>query len=596
MGSGRRVFLRLIKAAFYLVYLVGAVLAFLYLFFWRPFVADLSMSEDGRIDGRTATPFVDLPTIRLLGVSWFSKESHFVRFREQKDEGMVRICALGDSNTAGAETGERHDYPSYLQRQFDSLGAVNAEVLNFGNGWYGFSQTFLLWERVASRFQCDVVLLHPFAFWERRDTTFHHADFVFPYYLHARHVMEDGRLRLLEVIGKSDEERLDNYYRFFPRLRYLRYDRSPPLLLRAITSRAGTLRNPFYYDRRPSEDEVRDLYVHFVEKIADASASVIVGVYDDRTAATMESVNRSNVTVLKGLNLYSFPYRAPTGNHFSPWGNELRALENLGWLLGERMIPIEMVTATDVPLADEAGGEQRLDRYDSLSIELAGEEVGYIVPDVTSNYLQQHLFRSTLSGSGAAALLVLKDTGASLADVCFLSLDHAPRQGTEIRLTPPVGGSDISRPVGRVTGYLPATAIAVAEVPGVGCQFWDGRITYQLEGSGAAASREVEGLKMTLGGRVILDGAAMAYGNTVHFQEPAVSVYRLGALGDYEAGVGSLPDSGTFDLVLSGEGLETVRVPFLRWRKEEIPSKSVNPRPPLSLGPGGRVMPVDYSR
>ena len=56
----------------------------------------------------------------------------------------IRLCAVGDSFTYGAEVGASHGFPELLKAIFRERGASNVDVLNFGNGWHGFHQNYTM--------------------------------------------------------------------------------------------------------------------------------------------------------------------------------------------------------------------------------------------------------------------------------------------------------------------------------------------------------------------------------------------------------------------------------------------------------------------
>ena len=125
--------LNFVRPILYLAFLVGSVLLIIYVFAYRPFVSDLS--EKGGIHSFGKIRHVSASTHRRLGSVKHHSMRHFTRFSAEKSPGTLRLCALGDSNTAGTEVGSKQDYPSYLQRQLERQGAHNVEVINFGNGW-----------------------------------------------------------------------------------------------------------------------------------------------------------------------------------------------------------------------------------------------------------------------------------------------------------------------------------------------------------------------------------------------------------------------------------------------------------------------------
>src|SRR5262249_37094958 len=152
------------------------------------------------------------------------------------------------------------DYPDQLANLLRQAG-MKVEVLNFGNKWYGFGQSFILWDEVGRTYDLDYILLGPATFIPDRDTRFNHTRGASPYYLHSRFVLEGNNLRRLDVIGDTYRERLDSYYSFFTPWRYIRYDRNVPPFLAAALPAGRDLDNPFYYDRHSEWEEATSIYL-----------------------------------------------------------------------------------------------------------------------------------------------------------------------------------------------------------------------------------------------------------------------------------------------------------------------------------------------
>ncbi|MCP4660148.1 MAG: SGNH/GDSL hydrolase family protein, partial [bacterium] len=303
--------------------LLAVFLAALDVFFYRPRLARLRQRQrpaGERLENRET---VDDELIRRLGHLSSGKRSSFFNFPVAKPEGRVRVCAFGDSFTYGAEVGTDADFPSFLQRRFERRGANNVEVLNFGNGWHGFHQAYMLWAALGREYGCDYVLLGPACFQPLRDTRFNHTvQLSSPYYLHARYVLKGDDVELVEVLGKTHEERFSHYFRRFAHLRYLRYGRTAPFFLRALVPEDRVLANPFYYSARSEEEEALATYEILLAKMLQEGARVVLGHYKH---GIVEIGRR-----LRGRGLFStrlrrpveFPYIAPK-SHNSAWGNQL---------------------------------------------------------------------------------------------------------------------------------------------------------------------------------------------------------------------------------------------------------------------------------
>jgi len=551
------------KGLLYILYVISIVTAILYGIFWYPFIEDLKERRRPNPQRFSSVRHVTSKAFRRLGGVHPRKESHFVNFPREKVQSNVRICALGDSNTYGDEVGPRHDYPSYLQRLFNKHGIKNVEVINFGNSWYGFGQTFLMWEHVAKDFQCDFVLLVPFSWWWMRDTTFNHSSLIAPYYLHARYVLDGEGLNLVEVIGDSDEDRFRNYFRLIPRYRYLRYDRNPVTLLRAIIPNRG-LRNPFYYDRRPPKAEAFEIYTKIVNQMADSDTQILVGVFgEDDIEVPMRAIRQGNVVLLKSFNLGGFPYLTPIF-HQSPWGNEVRARLFFRGLVSNARYDLPIIKTSDEVLLQGRVRAQPLFDYDSLTIELNTETVGVVVSLDERRQEDQARFRSTLSGTGIVALLALKLPGQSVADACLVPLWFQPKGNAPIYLKDESGRESGAQEWGRVRFPNSRVNIAVVDVGRIRCP-QHGPLVYRGKGNGPVRLKNGQDYTVTLSGVEILKGTAVK--GKLRLSPQKGSLYRMRALGDYLAEVDNLPASGTFDIALEGPKRERIVEPIVRWRK-----------------------------
>ena len=314
---------RLLLLALYNLLVVWAVL---YFGFWIGHRNELLLRDDkAGLEQRLEPPrHMDTATMRLLGAMHQEKASSFINFEQAKPADCIRVCALGDSHTQGDEVGEHHDYPSYLQRMFREHGFERVQVLNFGNGWFGFSQIYVMWKNVARKFGCDYVTLLPMDFWQARDTTFNHSEGLYPGYLHARLIVENDQLRLIAPLGETGEQRQQEYLRPIPHWQYLRYDLHPPNIFDAPLPGERTIFNPFYHDRRPGPTEVTDIHARVIRAIADDGPQLIVlfrGRQQELYPGLIPAPSADIGTALLDESS-DFPYLAPA-RHPSAWGQEL---------------------------------------------------------------------------------------------------------------------------------------------------------------------------------------------------------------------------------------------------------------------------------
>ncbi len=267
-------------------------------------------------------------TMSALGSVRTDRRSSFVNFDIKKPSGVIRIGCFGDSYTFGDETSEIYDYPTLLQKKIDNMGYKNIQVINFGNSWYGFHQAYLMWSQLGKKYDLDYILLGPKGFFIDRDTTFNHTKDVNVYYIHGRYILKNNEIKWIEPIGDLDiGKRVENYYSFIPRWRYLKYDKNAPMMIKALIPQGKEIKNPFYYYKGDIEKEALTLYRNMIRNMADETP-LIMTIYDQgfnyKVYEQVLSLNHPNIKVKAKTRNYGFPYRA-LQSHNSSFGNELIA-------------------------------------------------------------------------------------------------------------------------------------------------------------------------------------------------------------------------------------------------------------------------------
>lgn len=452
---------KLQRGALLIIYWIAAVSVILYFGFWTGYRGDMLAKESVRTLKQRLEPrrHIDADTMRLLGSTQSGKQSHYINFEQAKPAGTIRVCALGDSNTYGDEVGNRHDYPSYLQRIFKQHGFDQVQVLNFGNSWYGFSQIYVMWKAIASRFDCDFVLLLPMKFWADRDTTFNHTRGRLPGYIHARLVLENDQLRLLTPLGITGSERRSEYLRAIPYWRYLRYDRHPPSIVDALLPSGRSIENPFYYDKRPALDEVIDIYQKIIQSIAEDGPQVIVLFRGSNSMLYPRLIPAQPQGIGTALTAYpdSFPYRAPA-MHPSSWGQEYTATTFFRLLTGDSKTTVTIATARDLSASMVVTTSKPLHDYQQVWLSYKGNRFAYFVP-VENRVQDNHkIHMEIFKQRGIGALLALVTPGSSIADTCLMPLNEVPADGAELVFEPDGNHGD---PVvlGKVRQLQPGVAI-----------------------------------------------------------------------------------------------------------------------------------------
>lgn len=536
--------------------------------------------------------YVSPSTQQLLG--WVDKDqrpNRFFFFKRTKPEGFLRICTLGDSGTFGTETAHGLDYPAYLQRMIDGRGANNVQVINFGNSWFGFAQTYLMWREVASHYSCDLVIIMPFEWWSYRDASFNHSDdrnsnsLAYPGYLHARYVLDKDTIRLVRVLGADRLERFHNYFRFIPRWQYLRYDRSPPPIVRALLPRLGTVHNPFYYDQRDRRAEVRDLYQRLIAELAKShSGQVVVYSHDDviDEVALGAVPENANLSVVRLNSSMWFPYRAPIG-HASPWGNEQAARILFLALFDESKASFNVVrTFTAEQHEQFASVEviknrsqdlsgQNLAQYQSVYLSYKDHVVGIFVPFGAKGNLisNQKTFLHGFHGSNTTALLAFNGASSNLAESCFLPLDFRPDEGTPLMLNS--DGFSHPKKLGVVHYPNPVVNIAVAKSKRLRCDS-DNWLQVRLTDRSRQQNQESvnESLDISVAGDTILTNNNTS--EPLFFSTKTTPNYRIKAIGDYRASMDEIPAVSTVNIVLQEEPGVNESLKFLTLHKLAEPN------------------------
>jgi hypothetical protein len=537
---------------------------------------------------------VPLAVWKRVGFLANEKRSSFLAHPVAKPAGTIRICAFGDSFTHGDEVDRDYDYPTLLGALLAEDPSRRTEVLNFGASWFGFHQTYLLWEGHGRDYACDDVLLGPATFFPERDTSFQHAGLGEAYYLHARYVRDDGGVNLVEVEGDTLEERFEGYFGFLPRLAYLRYDAEPPAFLRALLPPGRTIDNPFYYeDAADVRKEAADTYAVLLERMAASGARLLLATAGPAPQIAPElSSPRLQRVVFPDPG--GFPYRAPR-NHFGPLGNHLVASHFRRALTGEAPLP-ELRASAPPSAATAAAGAKPLapgpplSAYDAIWLELAGVPIAYFATGerISSRVGSPLLLRE----AGTASLLQVgrspsseKETAAWSLEGCWAALDRPLVAGEEVVLR--IAGEE--RPLGRVElvadgvnagriarddstplvvdqgGFLEPNALAVANA---GTRAADGAVAAILVGPTRIASGRVAG------GGVSLD-----------LERGACWRPRADEAGFVD--VRSLPAAGVFDLVLQRGG-SVRRIPVAGWEKVTVAAAG---RTQSSLGVGSFTRP-----
>lgn len=259
------------------------------------------------------------------------RPSTYSNFPEEKPAGTLRIGAFGDSFTYGEEVDGPYDYPTQLQELLNQSGYSHVEVLNFGVGWHGLAQSYLIWDYYRERYSIDISLFGPSGLYSVRDTNFNHTFGVSPVYLHSRFILDErGGLQLIDPVGWSNLTRALFYYLPVPHLRYLRYERHPPFWGDLFLTSGRRPRNPFYYRKDSEVEEAMLIWKKLTEKIVreNPGETIFVMGFLDQSTNLSEISNYIDMT-------YHFPLEKLT--HLSELGNFHVARLYFDLLTGQQM-------------------------------------------------------------------------------------------------------------------------------------------------------------------------------------------------------------------------------------------------------------------
>jgi hypothetical protein len=381
--------------------------------------------------------------------------------------GTIRVGALGDSFTFGAEVRAGNDFPALLVERFRRAGMGNVEVLNLGVNWTGLSQTYRLWTGAARRLAFDFVLLGPQTLFFERDETFNHAGDDMPDYLHGRYVLDGDDLAFIDVEGDGNEDRLARYLAFVPRWRYLRYDRRAPAALRAWLPAGWQLGNPIYYATVPRNEERDRLYHRLLDRFSREAPQTIFLHPDPELARLGDGVGGPLAWAAVPMPS-GFPYRRPHG-HLSQPGNAWLAEVYFAWLTGAVEQPIEVpeLTLVDARRSDPRGSMPRpLSDHQHFDVRLGPVWAGTLV-EHRGMATREDDERVALDAAGVRSLLALEQEGRAALDGPLLPLDFVVAQGADVTLVLKAGASDRRVLIGRVSQPSPELALGVVAVRGL---------------------------------------------------------------------------------------------------------------------------------
>lgn len=521
---------------------------------------------------RDDVPGVDTTLQNLVGYVSGGAATSFTVFPPAKPAGRVRIGCFGDSFTYGQEVEPGQDFPSRLQALLHARGRTDVEVLNFGAPWYGFHQSYLVWERLGRTYDLDYVVLGPAGFQPQRDTTFNHTQGRDPSYLHARFVLDGDGVRLVEVVGETVPERVEAYVRFFPPLRYVLYDRQPPAVLRALTPSGRELPNPFYYRRGDARSEALLTYRRLLALMArtEPRSRFLLTHLEPEIAALADAVGAPNLAGWPARVPPAFPYLAPQG-HLSAFGNDLVATDLVRALAAGGDTQAVVRTADAARPAAPAGARRSIRAYREAAITLdTGEVIGGFAEATRSSRVEGRL----LMRAAGPSLLGLQPADGSALDACFVPVSRELEAGAPVELR----RGRTRLPMGAVRLLTADAAVATVTLAAaeISCSVEAGLRFALPPGTGAANGAwelAVAGTPV-LAGTVADDVASLLPG---HQQLMVVRSAR-----EWAPAIAAWPRYGDLWLDARVDDGAALRVRVARWWKEERAAPVPAPAGPLA--------------
>ncbi len=366
------------------------------------------------------------------------KKSSYGNFSKVKPDRVIRIGCLGDSFTYGCEVNGSLDYPTLLQAIFRQHGYSNVEVINFGVPGRGFHEVFNIWKFFAKAYQLDyVIILGPECFQRVRDSTFarHTVDTIreATSRMHARYILKNETLELVDVKGDTFDRKVRNYLRFIPLARYLLYDSRPPAFLAApvycLVPGRELKANPFYY-KRDLGREMSAIYKMLLGEMSKDTAQIILCHDRDEILGIGESLHKDNLLCMRLYPVGHFPYRAGFG-HYSPNSNLLLARQLFDYLTGKAQSTLTIIHTVDLskrPVPEKQIQKVRLSDYEDIAVEMDTVQIGRFYDQKWrgewKRYCEGPQCKSTVDTfANTASLVALKDGDTSILNRVFLSLD-----------------------------------------------------------------------------------------------------------------------------------------------------------------------------
>jgi len=382
---------------------------------------------------------------------------------EKNKSGKIRIGLFGCSFVEGSEVDPGLDFPTLLQKKLKENGLTNIEVINFGVGSYGMHQSYLLFEFIGKKYDLDYIVLLPITVYIERDATFKFDNTYYP--LHARLILKNNDIELLEPEGASRLDAARIYHSILQPLKYIRYDFRMPNFLKMFTPiKWRERRNPFYYYSGKPKNEILKTYELIIHRIAELKKPVAIISVTDEILLLPKKIQRKNVSSHKD-HYYDLidPMRADSiyfapGGHLSGTGNQVRADIIYSIITGVNskipMISITSHTQTDpsaIPTINEKLG---LHEYDSVALSFGSANFStFVTIDDGANGSNQ-FSPVNIKTDGIRSLIFTPHVNPNILYLFQKSPIESDNQ--EILLSYQEGGRHINLPIGGIKKISPA--------------------------------------------------------------------------------------------------------------------------------------------
>lgn len=466
--------------------------------------------------------------------------------------GEVRVLALGDSFTFGAEVDPRLSFPSLLEEQFRDAAMPNVKVINLGSNWHSLSQQHRIWDRFGRTLAPDFLLVGPHCSFAKREETFNHTDLAKSGYLHGRYFLDDaGSVTFADMAQATLNERIGAYFGLIPPRDVLRFDRAAPAFIASWSPAGKTIANPFYYTRMPPAEEHSRLSRALLSSFSRDDDVILVDIDPPMIEAArgLPHLTAAPFELLDGF------FATRTNGHFSGPANRVVATVYRKLLGGESTVRFDWLKISDGS-ADAATNPIRFEDYNAASIRFGSVDAGALMFCGTS---KPDCDAANFRRDRVKALLVIAGLDRSAFDFPFVLLDELPPIGKRFSLSLDTVEGTIAVESTPLALLHPRLPIGVIRFPELTIQ------PVRKEGPVVARPNTHRG-RLDLGGGVVLEATRH---DAIVLQRSNHPVLLATARYETDLDPARLPPQGDVTLVLHGApSLELTVGRFQRVTKE----------------------------